>query len=95
MNIANPIHDVPVDVSHQLPPATDSALRHKLDNLKGALSAQVQAKTSRIQQSMHQKPMLWAGVAGGTGMVLGLIGRFMTWKSKRPVPDLVIIDASC
>lgn len=95
MNIANPNQNVPVDVSHQLPPATDSALRHKLDNLKGALSAQVHARTSRVQHSMRTQPMLWAGVAGGTGMVLGLIGRFMSWKAKRPVPDLVIIDASC
>ena len=55
----------------------------------------VHSRISQMQQSMRTQPMLWAGIAGGTGVALGLIGRFVHWRSKRAVPDLVIIDATC
>lgn len=143
-----PVVTVPMGTDHQLPAATDSGLRHKLDNLKSlgmakmqsvqrvmsdrgasmktmlsersssmktmleersstmkqSLSTQLaQAKTSmrsnlqmqksNMDQSMRANPMMWAGIAGGTGMVLGLVGRFVHWRANRPMPDLVIIEA--
>lgn len=100
----------PVDVGHQLPAPHDSALRHKVENLKSRgiaavdlakrrAAAQVTRTSDSVQQSMRSKPMMWAGVAGGTGMVLGLIGRLIQWRAHRRMhrrmPDLVIIDAAC
>lgn len=117
-----------IDVSHQLPAADDSGLRHKVDNLKtrglglmqnvqqrvmdrsetikrslstkvsetnASVRGGVQNGMTQVQRSMHDKPMMWAGIAGGTGMVLGLIGRFVHWRSHRAMPELVIIDATC
>ena len=52
---------------------------------------------SSMEESMRSKPMLWAGVAAGTGFGLGLIGRFIHWRNKRrgSMPTLVVIEASC
>ena len=77
-------------------------------NLKRSLSTRVmqtnasvrggvQNRVSQVQASMRTKPMMWAGIAGGTGMALGLLGRFVQWRNKRAavMPDLLIIDAAC
>ena len=107
------------DTNHLLPPATDSGLKHKVENLKSRGLAAVQSvqrslstrvtntstsvrdgvhgRITRTQDSMRTNPMLWAGIAGGTGLALGLAGRIVQWRARRParIPDLVIIETSC
>ena len=56
----------------------------KLDDLK-----------SRAQLSMQTNPMKWAGIAAGTGLILGLAGRLVQRRSQRSIPDLVIIETAC
>ena len=50
-----------------------------------------------VQTSMKTRPMLWAGIAAGSGFALGLLGRFIHWRNyrRRATPDLVILDATC
>lgn len=137
--------DMP-QTDHLLPEATDSGMRHKLENLKSrgldkvhdvqqklqevphhlqnrvarvrlaasdktnalknsvstscstmkrSLTTKVSTANSNVQSSMRSNPMKWAGIAGGTGFVLGMLGRYAKYRASRPVPDLVIIDASC
>lgn len=86
-------------------------LQHRVvdrsQNLKRSLSTRVastnasmrdgvQNRMSQVQTSMRTQPIMWAGIAGGTGMALGLLGRFMQWRNhRRVVPDLVIIETAC
>lgn len=57
------------------------------------------AKTqvTKMNDSMKTSPMLWAGIAAGTGFGIGLIGRFAHWRNKHRnrMPDLVIIESGC
>lgn len=63
-----------------------------------ALKSSVDGQVDRVQTSMKTNPMLWAGIAAGSGFAIGMVGRVMQWKKKRErrvLPDLVIIDATC
>jgi ElaB/YqjD/DUF883 family membrane-anchored ribosome-binding protein len=61
--------------------------------------AQTEAKIqyATMQTSMRTSPMKWAGIAGGTGLVIGLIGRYMSYRAKQRsrMPQLVIIEHAC
>jgi len=54
-------------------------------------------QVTKVNDSMKTNPMLWAGIAAGTGFGIGLIGRFAHWRSRhrRMMPDLVIIESGC
>lgn len=75
--------------------ADDSGLRHRVENLELRLKRGAKRGMSQVQQSMRTQPLMWAGIAAGTGVALGLVGRFLHWRNRRAVPDLVIIDAAC
>lgn len=75
---------------------------HEVQRLLGErteiVKSSLDAQAGRVQSSMKTSPMLWAGVAAGSGFALGLIGRFIHWRNHHRrvmTPDLVIIDASC
>ena len=55
------------------------------------------SQVTKVNDSMRNKPMLWAGLAAVSGLSLGLIGRFAHWRNKqrRMTPDLIIIESSC
>ena len=44
----------------------------------------------KMQRSMRTEPMMWAGIAAGSGMALGLIGRYIHWRNTRRVPLVVV-----
>ncbi len=77
-----------VPVSHVSSPPARTGFR-VLSGAKG--------RVTKVQTSMKTSPMLWAGIAAGSGFALGLVGRFVHWRNyhRRTTPDLVIIDASC
>jgi ElaB/YqjD/DUF883 family membrane-anchored ribosome-binding protein len=53
-------------------------------------------KVADVQQDLHSNPRKWAGIAAGAGLGVGLIGRYLSHRSKRRhVPHLVIIEAAC
>ncbi|HEX7152877.1 MAG TPA: hypothetical protein VF618_15415 [Thermoanaerobaculia bacterium] len=58
-------------------------------------NARMQAAT--MQTSMRTDPMKWAAIAGGSGLVLGLLGRFMQYRAKQRsrMPQLIIIEHAC
>ena len=74
-------------------------VQRSLGDRRVALKSSLDGQVDRVQTSMKTSPMLWAGVAAGSGFALGLIGRFIHWRSdhRRSMrrPELVIIDATC
>jgi|SRR5687768_3333728 len=90
-----------VPVSREIGSPVRTGFRGKLEDLKSRGLSKVQGgvhdKVSKAQTSMKTKPMLWAGIAAGTGFALGLAGRIADSRRnrRRMTPDLVIIDATC
>ena len=72
------------------------SIQRGLGERRAMVGQSMNVKMSQVQGSMRNSPMLWAGIAAGTGFGLGLIGRIAHWRSmRRSMPDLVIIEASC
>lgn len=92
-----------VPVSHVSSPPARTGFRGTLDDLKSRGLSKVhdvqsgaKGQVTKVQTSMKSSPMLWAGIAAGSGFALGLVGRFIHWRNdhRRTGPDLVIIDAT-
>ena len=65
--------------------------------LKSRGLSKVHDGVTKMQTSMRTSPMKWAGIAAGSGLALGLLGRFLHWRNshRRMTPDLVIIESAC
>jgi ElaB/YqjD/DUF883 family membrane-anchored ribosome-binding protein len=65
--------------------------------MKNNLRIGMNDSVTKMQSSMRTSPTMWAGIAAGSGLAIGLIGRVMAWRSKqhRHMPQLVIIETSC
>ncbi|HEV7922054.1 MAG TPA: hypothetical protein VGR02_14805, partial [Thermoanaerobaculia bacterium] len=50
----------------------------KSDELKRTATTRV----AGVQQDIHTNPRKWAGIAAGAGLGLGLIGRYLSHRSK-------------
>ena len=72
-------------------------VQRSIGTAKRSLHDEVNTRMSQMQSSMRENPAKWAGIAAGSGFALGMIGRFLQWRSKqhRHGPDIVIIDAMC
>jgi hypothetical protein len=72
-------------------------VQRNVSDCRVAVRHGAQTGVAKVQSSMRTKPMLWAGLAAGTGFGLGLIGRVAHWRhqQRRAMPDIVIIEASC
>ena len=77
------------EVQHRLADSSKS--------MKVAARDNVSRKVETTRTSMRTKPMLWAGIAAGSGFAIGMLGRILDARKshRRMTPDLVIIDASC
>lgn len=66
-------------------------------SMKVAVRDNVSRKVEGTQTSMRNNPMMWAGIAAGSGFAIGMLGRILDSRKshRRMTPDLVIIDASC
>ena len=62
-----------------------------------SLQTGAKSQVTKVQGSMRTSPMLWAGIAAGTGFALGLAGRIAQARNKRKhaIPTLVIVEAGC
>lgn len=46
-----------------------------------------------IQSKMRSKPVLWAGIATGLGLALGIAGRIIRKRRARSMPMYVLVEA--
>ena len=86
------VHDIQRVMNDRSVAAKTSLMRTRSTMRDGA-----KMQTTKMQDSMRMNPMLWAGVAAGTGFGLGLIGRIAQWRNKQRhmQPSLVIIESTC
>jgi ElaB/YqjD/DUF883 family membrane-anchored ribosome-binding protein len=69
----------------------------KVRTVKAAVVDKSVTVRDGVQSSMRTHPMRWAGIAAGSGFVIGLAGRLMQSRSerRRVTPGLVILKATC
>jgi hypothetical protein len=63
--------------------------------LKIDATERVSNANAKVQKSMGTNPVLWAGIAAAAGFGIGLAGRYLHWRRNRPMPELIVIDATC
>lgn len=58
-----------------------------------AVRSRAQTGIAQMNSSMRNDPMKWAGIAAGSGVVLGLVGRLLDrQRHRRHLPQLVVIE---
>lgn len=74
-----------------------SNVERSLATTRTSVRSNVNTQMTKMQSSMAFNPAKWAGIAAGSGFVLGMIGRAVHWRNKhhRHRPEIVIIDAMC
>ena len=65
--------------------------------IKSSARTGVTTGVTRVQSSMRNSPAKWAGIAAGSGFVLGMLGRFISSRNehRRHMPQLIVIETSC
>ena len=47
----------------------------------------------KVRQQLRSKPAVWAGIAAGVGLTVGIIGRIARRRRLRSMPIMVILEA--
>lgn len=65
--------------------------------IKSSARHGVTSGMSKVQSSMRNSPAKWAGIAAGSGFVLGMLGRLLRSRSERHrrMPQLIVIETGC
>jgi hypothetical protein len=73
-----------------------SNVSRSVGTAKASLRDGTTTKYEGVQSSMRNSPMKWAGIAAGSGLALGLLGRLVHRRNKHHgMPSLVVIERSC
>jgi len=74
-----------------------SNVQRSVSTTRSSVRDGVSGKVTQMQSSMHSSPMKWAGIAAGSGLALGLAGRFVHWRNKHQQTglQLVVIESTC
>jgi ElaB/YqjD/DUF883 family membrane-anchored ribosome-binding protein len=89
------VHDIQRVVSDRSTAMT-TTVKSSVMTARGSMRDGAKTHVTKVQDSMKNQPMMWAGIAAGSGFVLGMIGRIAHWRSKHQMtPTLVIIESGC
>lgn len=90
------VHDVQQVMSDRTS-IMKSNLQRSMTNAKSSARSGVNDGMMRMQSSMRTSPAKWAGIAAGSGFVLGMLGRLIHARNEhhRHMPQLVVIETSC
>jgi ElaB/YqjD/DUF883 family membrane-anchored ribosome-binding protein len=70
------------------------SVKTRTAEIKPMVAARARNLSSGVQQQLRAKPAMWAGVAAGAGLGLGIMGRIMRNRMHRDViPTLIIVEA--
>lgn len=74
-----------------------SNVQRSVINAKSSARSGVSNSMMKMQSSMRNSPAKWAGIAAGSGFILGMLGRFIHARNEqqRHMPQLVVIETSC
>ena len=74
-----------------------SNVQRSVINVKSSARSRVSDSMVKVQSSMRTSPAKWAGIAAGSGFILGMLGRFIHARNEqhRHMPQLVVIETSC
>lgn len=68
----------------------------KLHSTQGQVSERAKSTITKVQGSMRTSPMKWAGVAAGSGLAIGLLGRILQARRNRfSGRPLIVIESTC
>jgi ElaB/YqjD/DUF883 family membrane-anchored ribosome-binding protein len=71
-----------------------AAVPRKTRQAVASVKPRVSAMTMKANDRMRGNPAMWAGIAAGAGLGIGLLGRFLQRRaSHRHMPAVVIIEA--
>ncbi|HEX9161546.1 MAG TPA: hypothetical protein VF980_07540 [Thermoanaerobaculia bacterium] len=61
-----------------------------------SLRDEVKGQMSSLHMKMRSNPQMWAGIAAGAGLGLGIMGRIMRHRVKQrmPLPHIIVIEAA-
>jgi ElaB/YqjD/DUF883 family membrane-anchored ribosome-binding protein len=73
----------------------ECAWKEKVAAIPRSISPRMKAMM-KTNDRMRGNPAKWAGIAAGTGLAIGLAGRFLQRRANaRHMPTVVIIEAAC
>ncbi len=90
------VHDVQRVVSDRTS-LIKSNVQRSVTTAKTSARKGVNSGVTRVQSSMRNSPAKWAGIAAGSGFILGMLGRMIHSRNEqlRHMPQLVVIETSC